>query len=791
MTASSIQGSLDEPPVSPELVEGLNDAQRQAVLATEGPTLIVAGAGSGKTRVLTHRIAHLIRDHRVPPPAILAITFTNKAAKEMQERLQRLVSNSVKAMWVSTFHSACVRILRRSGSVLGYGSNFTIYDESDAERLMTAVCRDLDFDPKRLPPRQIRHAVSNAKNQLFGPDQFADRAMGWFEKKVAEAYKLYQRRLHEANALDFDDLIMQVVELLANHPEVRDEYQRRFRYVLVDEFQDTNVAQYELLKLLTAEHRNLSVVGDGDQSIYAFRGATVRNILDFESDYPDAKVILLEQNYRSTQTILSAANAVIANNAERKPKNLWTSLGDGDPITRFTADDEHSEASFVATEIERLRSQGYAYGDMVVFYRTNAQSRVLEEVFVKAGMPYKVVGGVKFYDRREVKDLLAYLKATVNPLDTVSLKRVLNVPRRGIGDTSERLVDRFADEEGIPFGEALRRAGEIPGLGNRQGKGIANFVAILDELRQMAEPPQAGEGEEQAPPATPSEMVQAAWTLSSLMRELEADTSIEGQGRVENVRELDSVAEEYGRAEPEGGLSGFLESIALVSDADEVEAAEQVTLMTLHTAKGLEFPVVFLTGMEENVFPHSRSISEPSELEEERRLAYVGLTRAKRRLYLLNAWSRSLFGGTNYNLPSRFLKEVPDELVSVVEGSRNTGSGGGGWAGGWSSVRPTGARAGRWDNDGPAFGAGRRPTRETTGRPAAAAPATVTRPAATAGTPAVNLNLAAGEDVIHASWGRGRVITVSGEGDKARAEVDFPKLGRKTLLLRYAPLSRP
>jgi DNA helicase II / ATP-dependent DNA helicase PcrA len=769
MDASALR--REDHAASPELLEGLNDAQRQAVLATEGPTLIVAGAGSGKTRVLTYRIAHLVRDRGVPPTAILAITFTNKAAREMKERLQGLVGNAVKAMVVSTFHSACVRILRRSGAPLGYSSNFSIYDEADAERLMTAVTRELNFDPKRLSPRSMRHAVSSAKDELLTPRRFADRATTWFEKKVAEAYELYQRRLQEANAVDFDDLIMQTVRLFRKHPEVLAEYQQRFRYVLVDEFQDTNVAQYELLKLLTSEHRNLSVVGDGDQSIYAFRGATVRNILDFEADFPDATVILLEQNYRSTQTILSAANSVIANNLERKPKNLWTSVGHGQPIVRYQAENEHDEAAFVAEEVERLRRQGYSYGQMVVFYRTNAQSRVLEEVFVKAGLPYKVVGGVKFYDRREVKDLLAYLKAVVNPLDTVSLRRVLNVPRRGIGDTSERTVERFAGQEGIPFGEALRRTGEIPGLGSRQARGIADFVAVLDELRAGME-----EGR------SPSVLVEEAWDLSGLMRELEADTTIEGEGRVENVRELQSVAEEYELREPEGGLAGFLESIALVSDADEVETASQsITLMTLHTAKGLEYPVVFIVGLEENVFPHVRSIGEPRDLEEERRLAYVGITRARQRLYLTNAWSRTLFGATNYNLPSRFLKEVPEELVRVASPSSTAGS-----------FRRA---ASEWDAS-PAFGAGRntfgpRPPAARPPAPSFRRPSTPAERLAGQQRGALDLELTPGDTVVHRQWGQGVVRALSGQGDRAMAEVDFPGLGRKRLLLRYAPLSKP
>jgi DNA helicase II / ATP-dependent DNA helicase PcrA len=756
---------------SPDLLAGLNDAQRLAVLTTDGPTLIVAGAGSGKTRVLTHRVAHLVKDKRVPPTAILAITFTNKAAKEMQERLRHLVGPVVKAMWVSTFHSACVRILRRSGSALGYTSTFSIYDEGDAERLMTQVCRQLDFDPKRLAPRAMRNAVSAAKDELLDPEDLADRARGFFEKKAAEAYKLYQRRLVESNALDFDDLIMQTVRLFREHPDVLASYQARFRYVLVDEFQDTNPAQYELLKLLCAEHRNLSVVGDGDQSIYAFRGATVRNILDFEADYPEASVILLEQNYRSTQTILSAANAVIANNLERKPKNLWTAIGSGNPIVRYQAENEHDEAAFVVEEVERLHEAGLGYGKVVVFYRTNAQSRPLEEVFVKAGLPYKIVGGVKFYDRREVKDLLAYLKATVNPLDTVSLRRVLNVPRRGIGDTSERAIDRFATEEGIPFGEALRRAGEVPGLGARQVRAVGDFVAVLDELAAGVE-----EGR------SPSVLVQDAWTLSGLMGELEADTSIEGQGRVENVRELQSAAEEYELREgqeAEPSLPGFLESIALVTDADQVEAGSQsITLMTLHTAKGLEYPVVFIVGLEENVFPHVRSIGEPRELEEERRLAYVGITRARERLYLTNAWSRTLFGSTSYNLPSRFLKEVPEELVTVAPGQRRAGA---------SRPGPAG-----WGDSSPAFGAGRSSFNARPSPPVSfdRQPTPAERLAGRQ-RGALDLGLAPGDEVVHRQWGRGVVASVSGQGERAMAEVDFPGLGRKRLLLRYAPLTRP
>jgi DNA helicase-2/ATP-dependent DNA helicase PcrA len=757
---------------SADLLDGLNEPQREAVLATDGPTLIVAGAGSGKTRVLTHRVAHLVKDLGVPPTGILAITFTNKAAREMQERLRHLVGPVVKAMWVMTFHAACVRILRRSGAPLGYGSNFTIYDESDAERLMTAVCRQLDLDPKRLAPRAVRHAVSAAKDELRDPDGYADIAMTWFDKKVAEAYKLYQRRLVESNAVDFDDLIMQTVRLFREHPEVLEEYQARFRYVLVDEFQDTNVAQYELLKLLTAESRNLSVVGDGDQSIYAFRGATVRNILDFEADYPEATVIMLEQNYRSTQTILSAANAVIANNLERKPKSLWTALGAGQPIVRYQAENEHDEAAWVVEEIERLRASGHDYGQVVVFYRTNAQSRVLEEVFVKAGLPYKVVGGVKFYDRREVKDLLAYLKATVNPLDTVSLRRVLNVPRRGVGETSERHLDHFAAEEGIPFVDALRRAGEVPGLGNRQARSVADFVAVLDELRA---------GMDEGRP--PARLVEDAWSLSGLMRELEADDTIEGQGRVENVRELRSVAEEFAEREPDGGLAEFLESIALVSDADEVESGSTaVTLMTLHTAKGLEYPVVFVVGLEENVFPHIRALTEPRDLEEERRLAYVGITRARERLYLSHAWSRSLFGATNYNLPSRFLKEVPDELVTVASSPS-------------SAKRRTSWSPSGWGDTSPAFGGGRSsvgPRSGPHGRGApSGAPGSPAARLADQQRGALDLGLAPGDTVVHRQWGQGEVVAVSGQGDRATAEVDFPGLGRKRLLLRYAPLTRP
>src|SRR5215203_2064231 len=657
------------------LLEGLNEAQREAVLHEDAPLLIVAGAGSGKTRVLTHRIAHTLAHRGAQPGEILAITFTNKAAGEMKERVAALVGPRARAMWVSTFHSMCVRILRAEAKTLGLKSTFSIYDAADSQRLMTMVCRDLDLDPKRYPARGMLAQISNLKNELVDPEDWAAKAGTGVEKVLAEAYSAYQLRLRTAHALDFDDLIMTTVSLLQAFPAAAEHWRRRFRHVMVDEYQDTNHAQYVLVRELVgpsaagpAGERSgevppaeLAVVGDADQSIYAFRGASIRNILEFERDYPDATTILLEQNYLSTQTILTAANAVIARNANRKPKNLWSDAGAGHKIVGYVADNEHDEAAWVAGEIDRLSDTADVQpADVTVFYRTNAQSRVFEEVFIRVGLPYKVVGGVRFYERREVRDMLAYLRLIDNAADVVSLRRVLNTPRRGIGDRAEACVEALAARERIAFGDALERAAEAPGIAARSVAAINDFVALMTELRAVA----AGEGN------GPAAVLEAVIDKTGYLRELEASDDPQDESRVDNVRELVSVAREYEQTRGEGGgatLADFLEQVALVADADSIPDANGhggvVTLMTLHTAKGLEFPVVFLTGMEDGVFPHLRTLGDPKELEEERRLAYVGITRARRRLFVSRAVTRSAWGQPSYNPASRFLDEVPEELV--------------------------------------------------------------------------------------------------------------------------------
>jgi DNA helicase-2/ATP-dependent DNA helicase PcrA len=720
-----------------DLFEELNPSQREAVAATEGPVLVVAGAGSGKTRVLTHRVAHLIRDLGVSPYSILAITFTNKAANEMKERVGRLVGGVSRGMWVSTFHSACVRILRRDASVLGYKSAFTIYDDLDSRRMVEWCVRDLDLDPKRFPPKGIRAAISNAKNELVDYESFAAQGTGLYHDKVSDVYRLYQQRLLEASAMDFDDLLMITVELFGAFPKVLEHYQSRFEYILVDEYQDTNRAQYRLVQLLAGKHRNLCVVGDSDQSIYAFRGADIRNILEFERDYPDARVIVLDRNYRSTQTILDAANAVIGNNTGRKPKHLWTDLGTGDPVTVYRAEDEHDEAAFIAEHLGALEDDGLRLSDSAIFYRTHAQARVLEEVLVRYGVPYQVIGGPKFYDRREVKDVMAYLKAIVNPADPVAMKRIVNVPKRGIGDTSVGHVDRIAEAEGISFYDALTRAGGNPRLTPRAANSIAEFVALMNLLVGAA-----ADG--------PRAALQAVLDDTGYVDDLEREGSIEALSRVENLKELLSVATEFEESGPLAdlgeerweGLDGmrrlelFLETTALVSDVDALEESGAVTMMTLHNAKGLEFPVVFIAGLEEGVFPHMRSLGDPAQLEEERRLAYVGITRAKRRLFLTHATTRNLFGATNYNSPSRFFGEIPDSLM--IEADKRV----------------------------------RRPDRE----------ATAPRP--TLG----GADIDRGDRIRHRQWGLGTVVSVDGAGDRAEAIVRFDEAGEKRLLLAWAPL---
>ncbi|MFI5523134.1 DNA helicase PcrA [Streptomyces platensis] len=755
------------------LLEGLNDEQKAAVVHTGGPLLIVAGAGSGKTRVLTHRIAHLLAERHVHPGQILAITFTNKAAGEMKERVEELVGPRANAMWVSTFHSACVRILRRESKKLGFTSSFSIYDAADSKRLMALVCRDLDLDPKRYPPKSFSAKISNLKNELIDEETFAGTAADGFEKTLAEAYAMYQARLREANALDFDDIIMTTVNLLQAFPDVAEHYRRRFRHVLVDEYQDTNHAQYTLVRELVGPAETaaeLCVVGDADQSIYAFRGATIRNILQFEEDYPDATTILLEQNYRSSQTILSAANAVIERNENRRPKNLWTDAGAGPKITGYVADTEHDEAQFVADEIDRLTDAKDARaGDVAVFYRTNAQSRVFEEIFIRVGLPYKVVGGVRFYERKEVRDVLAYLRVLSNPEDTVPLRRILNVPKRGIGDRAEAMIDALSLREKITFPQALRRVDEAYGMAARSANAVKRFNVLMEELRTIVE---SGAG--------PATILEAVLERTGYLAELQASTDPQDETRIENLQELAAVALEFeqdrGEAAAEGAaapgpgtLSDFLEQVALVADSDQIpdedeEGSGVITLMTLHTAKGLEFPVVFLTGMEDGVFPHMRSLGQTKELEEERRLAYVGITRARERLYVTRSTMRSAWGQPSYNPPSRFLEEIPDDYVEWKRTGPATPSasmgglsaGGGGFGSALSSSRAK----------GPSGFA----TRRSQDRPA--------------------VSLAIGDRVTHDSFGLGTVVGVKGSGDNAEATIDFGGEKPKRLLLRYAPVEK-
>ncbi|TPQ21847.1 DNA helicase PcrA [Streptomyces sporangiiformans] len=760
------------------LLEGLNENQRAAVVHSGAPLLIVAGAGSGKTRVLTHRIAYLLGERKVHPGQILAITFTNKAAGEMKERVEQLVGPRAHAMWVMTFHSACVRILRRESKKLGFTSSFSIYDAADSKRLMALVCRDLDLDPKRFPPKSFSAKISNLKNELIDEEDFASQAADGFEKTLAQAYALYQSRLREANALDFDDLIMTTVNLLRAFPDVAEHYRRRFRHVLVDEYQDTNHAQYALVRELvgTSEHpvdvppseydvppAELCVVGDADQSIYAFRGATIRNILQFEEDYPDATTILLEQNYRSTQTILSAANAVIERNESRRPKNLWTNAGAGAQITGYVADTEHDEAQFVAEEIDRLTDSGDAKaGDVAVFYRTNAQSRVFEEIFIRVGLPYKVVGGVRFYERKEVRDVLAYLRVLSNAEDSVPLRRILNVPKRGIGERAEAMIDALASREKISFSQALRRVDEAYGMAARSTNAVKRFNTLMEDLRTIVD---SGAG--------PATVLEAVLERTGYLAELQASTDPQDETRIENLQELAAVAMEFEqeRAEGETGtLSDFLEQVALVADSDQIPDEEEdgsgvITLMTLHTAKGLEFPVVFLTGMEDGVFPHMRALGQTKELEEERRLAYVGITRARERLYLTRSTMRSAWGQPSYNPPSRFLEEIPDTHLE------------------WKRTASMGSMAA-----GPVAGVAASLSSSRSRSAASGASGFATRRGGATEKPVVSL--AVGDRVTHDQFGLGTVVGVKGTGANAEATIDFGEPKPKRLLLRYAPVEK-
>ncbi len=780
-------------PTGEELLAGLNDPQRAAVRHAGAPLLVVAGAGSGKTRVLTRRIAWLITERKAHPGSILAITFTNKAAAEMKERVEELVGKRARIMWVSTFHSACVRILRKEIDKFGYKSSFSIYDSADSKRLMTLVLRDLDLDPKRYQPNAVLHWVSNHKNDLRDADEAAKDTKNNFEESYAAAYSAYQRRLREANALDFDDIIMLTVHLFQTFPEVRETYRRRFRHVLVDEYQDTNHAQYALIHALCAdspeiteaggeriEPAELMVVGDADQSIYAFRGANIRNILDFEQDFPDASSILLEQNYRSTQTILNAANSVIGNNLSRKPKRLWSEAGAGERIVGYVADNEHDEARFVSQEIDTLADGGVRPADVAVFYRTNAQSRVFEEVFIRTGQPYKVVGGVRFYERREVRDALAYLRMLANEDDEISLRRILNTPKRGIGDRAEACVAALAERDRITFWQALVRADEAPGVATRSLRNIGAFVAMIQELQSMVA---AGERADV--------ILESVLERSGYLVELEASDDPQDHTRVENLAELVAVAREFSddpvagpSADPADvdagtvapGLGDFLERVALVADADQIpdtpdgDDSGVVTLMTLHTAKGLEFPVVFLTGLEDGIFPHQRSLGDQPELEEERRLAYVGVTRAKERLYLSRAVVRSAWGAPSHNPASRFLDEMPVDLVD------------------W---RRTEAAQTTWGRPDLSAGA---PAR--LGQPTAAGRRNFSSAAARADVmakakPAREIpSLEPGDRVLHDSFGLGTVVSMEGAAEKSVASIDFGSDGVKRLLLRYAPVEK-
>jgi DNA helicase II / ATP-dependent DNA helicase PcrA len=757
--------------------DGLNPDQLDAVVHMDGPLLIVAGAGSGKTRVLTHRIANLIREHDVSPMQILAITFTNKAAQEMRERVGHLVGPVAQKMWVSTFHSACVRILRRDAGRLGYPSNFTIYDQADAERLTSYVIRDLSLDPKKFTARGVHAAISKAKNDLIFPPEYAERVTSIFERKIADIYTEYQARLQKAGAMDFDDLLTNTVRLFRGHPEALQSYQERFQHILVDEYQDTNKAQNEIVLLLGAHHHAVTAVGDSDQSIYKFRGADFTNILDFENAFPDVTTILLEQNYRSSQTILDAANAVIEQNISRKPKSLWTEAGFGEKIVRYHADDEGDESQWISHTINQMHNSGdYRWGDIAVFYRTNAQSRVLEEGLMRSGIPYKVVGGTRFYDRREIKDALAYLKVAVNPADEVSIKRVLNSPKRGIGDTTVERVDAWANAHGVTFLEALRHAEEAGVKGPAQ-RGIRGFVNLVDVLTATAE-------------GGPGDVLQTALENSGYLAELEAENTVESAGRLENLSELVGNAGEFET------IAEFLEQVALVADTDQIDGEDdsRVLMMTLHSAKGLEFPVVFLAGCEEGIFPHIRSLTEPDEMEEERRLAYVGITRAMKRLFVSHAWSRMLFGSTQYNPPSRFLDEIPVELIENV-GTRGRRSGrasqrreSGGRASradSWNEPKPTPRRSfGSFDPDeeDQAANAHRERVVEAALRGSLHAADTTTG--------AEKIGLRVGDDVKHVKFGEGVILLLRGEGDKAEATVRFREAGNKTLLLAWSPLEK-
>lgn len=738
-----------------ELLNGMNPRQKEAVLHTDGPLLLMAGAGSGKTRVLTHRIAYLIEEKEVNPWNILAITFTNKAAKEMKERVNAILASGGEDVWVSTFHSMCVRILRRDVDFIGYNRNFTIIDSSEQLTLMKRILKELNIDPKKYDPRSILGTISQAKNSLQTPQDFAKMQGSYYEEIAAKCYAAYQKELQYNQCMDFDDLIMNTIRLFEEHPDSLTYYQNKFHYIHVDEYQDTNHAQYTLVNLLAGRFRNLCVVGDADQSIYGWRGADMQNILDFEKDYPDAAVILLEQNYRSTKNILSAANQVIENNSNRKPKNLWTENKEGNKITYYCADNERDETRFIVDRMqEEIRSNHRNYGDFAILYRTNAQSRVMEETLLKANIPYKMVGGHKFYDRKEIKDILAYLNVLANPQDSISFERIVNSPKRGIGPGSIEKLRSFASLHEWPLLEAAQNV-DLANIGGKAGQQLGAFGEMIQEVTQMIQY------------LTVTELTKEVLDRSGYLEDLKIQNTLEAQARIENLEEFLTVTQEFDKQfeqqneedadAPEEKLTVFLNDLALVSDIDNLEEdASQVTLMTLHAAKGLEFPVVFLIGLEEGVFPLSRALMEESELEEERRLAYVGITRAEEALYLTNAFSRTLYGRTQYNRPSRFVEEIDQELLEI-EGMRPT-----------PKKTPVFAKKTAYSYKQP----------ET---------AVVPSKSATGGE---NNNWKPGDKVKHKKWGLGTVVRVSGTSKDLELDVAFPSQGVKRLLAAFAPIEK-
>ncbi|WP_414672190.1 DNA helicase PcrA [Lentibacillus sp.] len=730
-----------------DLLNGLNKEQQGAVKHTEGPLLIMAGAGSGKTRVLTHRIAYLLGEKDVPPRNVLAITFTNKAAREMKERVNKLTGADGGQIWVSTFHSMCVRILRRDIDRIGYNQNFTILDSGDQLSVIKQILKDLDIDPKKFEPRAMLGQISGAKNELITPEAYSKNVGDFFQRQVSQVYERYQKTLQKNQALDFDDLIMQTIHLFKRVPEVLEYYQRRFQYIHVDEYQDTNHAQYYLVKQLANRYQNLCVVGDSDQSIYRWRGADIANILSFEEDYPSARVIYLEQNYRSTKSILDAANKVIENNSGRKPKNLWTENDDGKKIHYFQGATEQEEALFVTDKIQELTGEGISPNDIAILYRTNAQSRAVEDTLIKSDIGYQMVGGTKFYERKEIKDLTAYLRLITNPDDDISFERVVNVPKRGIGKTSVDRLRAYAAEHAISFNQAVKEVDFI-GVTKKAANALAEFGNLIQTLTQQQEF------------LTATDMVEAILERTGYEKILKNERSLESQSRLENLEEFKTVTQDFEEDAEDKTLIAFLTDLALVADIDRVDEEEmdnepKVTLMTLHAAKGLEFPVIFLVGMEENVFPHSRSMFDNEEMEEERRLAYVGITRAEQQLYLTHAKMRTIYGRTNMNPISRFINEIPEDLVDGIEQVRTMMYG--------SNEKPDEKRS------QPKRRAGR--MQQTTG--------------------AESQTWGPGDKAEHKKWGVGTVVKVQGKGDGMELDIAFPApTGIKRLLAKFAPITK-